>query len=84
MISLLQAGRGVASLLAYLWYALISLSLVFIPLILVLVAPQKADESLNSMNAWLGRHSRTIVTAVAVLLGAYFLYSGLEMIGVFS
>lgn len=75
---------GVASLLAYLWYALISLSLVFIPLILVLVAPQKADESLNSMNAWLGRHSRTIVIAVAVLLGAYFLYSGLEMIGVFS
>ena len=75
---------GVASLLAYLWYALISLSLVFIPWILVLVAPQKADESLNSMNAWLGRHSRTIVIAVAVLLGAYFLYSGLGMIGVFS
>ena len=30
---------GLASLLAYLWYALLSLSLVFIPLILVLVAP---------------------------------------------
>jgi len=74
---------GLASLLAYLWYALISMSLVFIPLILVLAAPQKADESLNSMNAWLGRHSRTIVIAVAILLGAYFLYSGLEMIGVF-
>ncbi len=75
---------GLASVVAYLWYALLSLSLVFIPLILVLVAPQKSDESLNSLNAWLERHSRTIVIAVAILLGAYFLYSGLEMVGVFS
>jgi len=75
--------RGLASLLAYLWYALLSQSLVLIPLILVLVAPQKADKSLDSLNAWLERHTRTIVIAVAVLLGGYFLYAGLEQLGVF-
>ena len=75
---------GLASLLAYLWYALLSMTLVFIPLILVLVAPQKGTERLDSLNAWLGQHARTIVIAVAVLLGGYFLFTGLEMLGVFS
>ena len=31
-----------------------------------------------------GQHTRTIVIAVAVLLGGYFLFTGLEMLGVFS
>jgi cadmium resistance protein CadD (predicted permease) len=75
---------GLASLLAYLWYALLSMTLVFIPLILVLVAPQKGTESLDSLNAWLERYARTIVIAVAVLLGGYFLFTGLEMLGVIS
>jgi hypothetical protein len=74
---------GLASVLAYLWYALLSMSLLFIPLMLVLVAPQRSDESLNSLNAWLERHTRIIVITIAVLLGAFFLYSGLKMIGVF-
>ncbi len=75
---------GLASLLAYLWYALLSMTLVFIPLILVLVAPQKGTERLDSLNAWLERYARTIVIAVAVLLGGYFLFTGLEMLGVIS
>jgi hypothetical protein len=69
MIAAADLG-GLASVVAYLWYALLSLSLVFIPSILVLVAPHKADESLNSLNAWMERHTRTIVIAVAVMLGA--------------
>ena len=60
------------------------MTLVFIPLILVLVAPQKGTESLDSLNAWLERYARTIVIAVAVLLGGYFLFTGLEMLGVIS
>ncbi len=75
---------GLASVVAYLWYALLSMTPVFIPLIMVLAAPQKGTESLDSLNAWLERHARIIVIAVAILLGGYFLYSGLEMLGVFS
>ena len=73
---------GWASLLAYLWYALLAQTLVFIPLILVLMAPEKAQQSLDSMNFWLERYSRTIVIVVSVLLGGYFLYAGLELLEV--
>jgi len=75
---------GLESLLAYLWFVLIGQSLVIIPLLFVLVAPQKAQKGLASLNAWLEQHTRTIEIAVALLVGIYFLYTGLEHIGMFS
>lgn len=74
---------GLASLLAYLWFVLLAQSLVLIPLLFVLAAPQKAQKSLASLDVWLGRHAPVIEIVVAALLGAYFLYTGLKHLAVF-
>jgi threonine/homoserine/homoserine lactone efflux protein len=75
---------GMASLVAYLIFTLLAQSVLLIPLILVLAAPRKAEKSLGSLNAWLERNARTLDIVVAVLLGALFLYEGLEHLGVFA
>ena len=92
LIFLLQTPRGVAnglayvggmsSLLAYLIFTLLALLLLLIPLILVLAAPGKAQKSLGGLSAWLERHERTTDVIFAILLGVYFLYEGLEHLGV--
>lgn len=74
---------GLASLLAYLWFVLLAQSLVLIPLLFVLAAPQKAQKSLASLEVWLERHTRVIEIVVSALLGAFFLYAGLEHLAVF-
>jgi threonine/homoserine/homoserine lactone efflux protein len=75
---------GVASLLAYLIFTLLAQSVVLFPLILVLADPGKAQKSLGSLSAWLERNERTIEIVFAVVLGVYFLYEGLEHLGMFS
>jgi threonine/homoserine/homoserine lactone efflux protein len=75
---------GMTSLLAYLIFTLLALSLLLIPLILILAAPGKAQKSLGSLNAWLERHERTIDIIFTILLGVYFLYEGLEHLGLFA
>jgi threonine/homoserine/homoserine lactone efflux protein len=75
---------GMASLVAYLIFTLLAQSVLLIPLMLVLAAPQKAEKSLGSLNAWLERNARTLDIVVAVLLGVLFLYEGLEHLGVFA
>jgi threonine/homoserine/homoserine lactone efflux protein len=75
---------GLASLLAYLWFVLMAQSLVIIPLLFVLVTPQKGQESLASLTAWLERHARAIEITVAALLSIFFLYAGFERVGMFS
>lgn len=73
-----------ASLLAYLWFVLLAQLVVLFPLILVLADPGKAQKSLGSLSAWLERNERTIEIVFAVVLGVYFLYEGLEHLGLFS
>ena len=75
---------GIASLLAYLIFTLLAQSVVLFPLILVLADPGKAQKSLGSLSAWLERNERTIEIVFAVVLGVYFLYEGLEHLGLFS
>ena len=73
---------GTASLLAYLIFTLLAQLILLIPLILVWAAPQKAQKSLGVLNAWLERYERTIEIVFAVVFGVYFLYEGLEYLGV--
>ena len=74
---------GMASLVAYLIFTLLAQSVLLIPLMLVLAAPQKAEKSLGSLNAWLERNARALDIVVALLLGVLFLYEGLEHLGMF-
>ncbi len=75
---------GLDSLLAYLWYVLLAQLLVLIPLIFALVTPAKAQKSLGSLNTWLERNERAIEIVFAIVVGVYFLYNGLEHLGMFS
>lgn len=70
-----------SSLLIYLVYLLLAHSLLLLPLILVLVAPQQARRPLGNLNAWLKRHDRSIEIVVAVIFGLLFFSIGLERLG---
>ena len=72
-----------ASLLAYLSYILLAQSLLWIPLVLILVAPHRTGRSLAILSAWMKRHEQAIEITVAIIFGLLFLYIGLEHLGVF-
>ncbi len=69
------------SLLAYLVYVLFVLSLLILPLILVMVTPVQSRRWITGMGVWLVHNERVIAIFVALLLGAYFTYAGLKMMG---
>jgi hypothetical protein len=58
-------------------------ALLLIPLIMLLVTPEKAQKGLGRLSRWLDRHERTITVLVALMFGCFFLYAGLERLGVF-
>jgi threonine/homoserine/homoserine lactone efflux protein len=74
---------AIASVLAYLIYTLLAVSLLLLPLLLLVTAPQKAHKSLAAMDAWLEQNGRTLEIAYATVLGIYFLHEGLQNLGLF-
>jgi threonine/homoserine/homoserine lactone efflux protein len=75
------SGRD--SLLAYLVYVLLAQSVLLVPLVMALVSPLKAHEILARLKNWLERYERQIMVLIAALLGCFFLYAGLEQLGMF-
>ncbi|MCB0171652.1 MAG: GAP family protein [Anaerolineae bacterium] len=73
---------GAASFLTYLAYILLAQSLLWLPLILMFVTPQRTRRSLATLNAWMKRHERSIEIATAIIFGLVFLYIGLENLDV--
>ena len=71
------------SLLAYLAYILLAQSLLWIPLILTWVVPDKAHRGLEGLNAWMTDHEKGIEITTAIIFGLLFLAIGLEHLGVF-
>ena len=74
---------GIQSLWAYLAYIVLAQSLLWIPLLLTLVVPDRAGRGLVAINAWTKKHEKRIEIIVAVLFGLVFLAIGLEHLGVF-
>jgi threonine/homoserine/homoserine lactone efflux protein len=71
------------SVLAYLAYILLAQSLLWIPLLLTWVVPDRARRGLSGLNAWMKEHEKGIEITVAILFGLLFLAIGLEHLGVF-
>jgi hypothetical protein len=44
---------------------------------LYVVAPRRASSMLGSLQAWMGRNSRTITVVLCLVFGAFFLVRGL-------
>jgi threonine/homoserine/homoserine lactone efflux protein len=72
---------GASSIVAYLAYIVMAQSLLWIPLILMLVVPSRARHGLVALNTWMKRHERSIEIIVALVFGVLFLYLGLEQLG---
>ena len=73
---------GWESLLTYFVYILLAQLVLLIPLIMALVNPQKAQESLERLKVWLEKHERTVMVLFSILLGCLFIYSGLAHLGI--
>lgn len=71
------------SLLAYIFYILMAQSLLWIPLLLVVLVPVRAQRSLALLNNWMKVNEKRIEIVVATLFGLLFLAIGLEHLGVF-
>lgn len=56
--------------------------MLWIPLILTLVTPDRARRSLAVLNIWMKVHEKQIEITVAILFGLLFLTIGLTQLGV--
>jgi len=72
---------GTSSLMVYLIYLLMALSLLLVPLIYLLVLPNRAKRTLDGLNTWMAQHARGIEIVTAILFGLLFLGIGLEGLG---
>jgi threonine/homoserine/homoserine lactone efflux protein len=75
---------GPDSLLAFLAYILLAQLLLLIPLILSFAFPQRAKSVLAAFTAWMERQQRAIEIVFALIFGLLFLYTGLDLLGVWS
>lgn len=66
------------NIIAYLVFVLGTQILVLVPIVFSAVAPKKASTVLAAVSAWLERNNRTIVVAVSVVFGAYFIFKGIS------
>jgi hypothetical protein len=60
----------------YLLYILVALALVWLPLLVYAVAPQRTDKPLRAAQAWLERYNRPIVIGASLIFGLWFLVKG--------
>ncbi len=62
----------------YLIYTLATQVLVLLPILAYVVAPQQSAQPLHAAQGWLERNNRTIMIAVSLVFGIYFLYKGVS------
>jgi len=75
---------GLKNLLAFLAYILMAQSLLLIPLILSLFTPQRTQSGLTKLTAWMKRKERVIEIVFALIFGVLFLYTGLDLLGIWG
>ncbi|MCC7160883.1 MAG: GAP family protein [Anaerolineae bacterium] len=66
------------NIIAYLIFVFGAQLLVLVPIVITAVAPRQASHLLAAGSDWLERNNRTIVVAVSVVFGAYFIFKGIS------
>lgn len=74
--------RGFDSLLAFLAYILLAQSLLLFPLMLSFILPHRAQTGLTRLSAWMDRQQLVIEIVFAVIFGLLFIYTGLDLLGI--
>ena len=72
------------NLLAFLAYILMAQSLLLIPLIFSLFTPQRTQSGLSHLIVWMKRKERVIEIIFALIFGLVFLYTGLDLLGIWG
>jgi threonine/homoserine/homoserine lactone efflux protein len=73
---------GPASLAAFLVFVVIAQGFHLGAIALTIMAPGRAERVLGAMNAWLERHSRTVLIAFSAVFGAWLLAKSLAAFGI--
>lgn len=66
-----------SNVLLYLFYVIATQILVLVPTLMMVIAPQQSAKPIKALHNWLGRHSTTILIAMSLILGLYFIYKSL-------
>lgn len=75
----LSTSDELASLLAV---VAVMLWMVELPMLMLLVVPDRAADTLERINLWFARHGRTLAIAAAIAVGVYLIVKGLiQLIG---
>ena len=61
----------------YLFYTLLTQTLVLPPILFYAIAPQRAAKPLKAAQSWLERNNRVIVMTVSFIFGLWFSYKGI-------
>ena len=61
---------------SFLFYVLAAQSLVLIPIVVYAIAPTQSAKTLDAARQWLERYNRTIVIAISLIFGIFFLWKG--------
>ena len=60
----------------FLFYVLAAQSLVLIPIVAYAIAPTQSAKTLDAARQWLEQYNRTIVIAISLIFGIFFLWKG--------
>lgn len=63
--------------LVYFLFMLVAQSLIVLPIVIAAAAPHKSAQFLERGIRWLEKNNRTIVIAVSLVFGTYFIYQGI-------
>jgi hypothetical protein len=81
LASLHSIAKGNPSTAASIVYVVLLAAIVLlmaeVPLVLYLSDPERAVATLKTLNAWLARHGRTLALTAALVVGTYFVISGI-------
>jgi uncharacterized membrane protein len=66
----------ILSIIIYVLYVIGCMAGFLIPLILCVLAPERADDTLTRLDHWMTRHNRWITVSISFFFGIVFLYRG--------
>ncbi|MCB0197507.1 MAG: GAP family protein [Anaerolineae bacterium] len=72
-----QLGQG-SSAIVYLLFIVLAESLLLLPILTRILMPERSQDLLTRLSAWLTQNSRPITVVVSLVFGLFFLYSGIS------
>jgi len=69
-------GNSVVHLVAYIFFLFISTVVIFLPFLIYLIRPKRAQQDMETLNHWINASMRYIMLGIFLLVAIYFLWKG--------